>query len=67
MTNIWDFIDADRLSITTKDGQVYIGRKAGIFDAEEINTEEDCIDIQLSDGRIIGFTQSEIKSIVEMK
>lgn len=60
-------MDADRLSITTKDGRVYIGRKAGIFDAEEINAEEDCIDIQLSDGRIIGFAASEIKSIIELK
>lgn len=67
MINIWDFADAYKLRIVAQDGGVYIGDKVAILDAEETGDQEDCIDIRISDGRILGFKTSEIKQITEVK
>lgn len=60
--NIWDF-NYQKVRLTYKDGDVFAGRIIEISPAEDEEQGEDCVALELSDGRIIGFYESEIKSI----
>lgn len=66
MTNIWDFVNAKRVKITDMDNEEFVGDVVAIFDKDETYDEEDSIDISVN-GKCIGFFQSEIKEIEEIK
>lgn len=63
MVNIWEFANAKKVKITDIDDKEFIGDIAAIFDKEETYDDEDSIDIRVDSEHIIGFMQSEIKSI----
>lgn len=60
--NIWDF-NYQKVRLTDKDGDIFVGSIIDISPAEDEDLGEDCAALELSDGRIIGFYESEIKSI----
>lgn len=62
MVNIWDFTNAKTVTITDMDDDEFTGSVVAIFDKDETYEEDDSIDISVN-GSIIGFLQSEIKSI----
>lgn len=62
MVNIWKFVNAKEVKITSIDGKVFIGDIVAMFDKDETYDDEDSIDISVNGG-IIGFLQSEIKHI----
>lgn len=62
MVNIWEFANAKKVKITDIDGKEFIGDIVAMFDKEETYDDEDSIDISVNDV-IVGFLQSEIKSI----
>lgn len=63
MVNIWDFVYAKRVRITTIDGIVYEGDVVAVFDEEETSDENpDEIGINTG-GRIFGFSPDEISKI----
>ena len=55
------------MSLKTKQGECFIGSVLNVWTAEENETDEDMIDIELSNGEIWGFMPSEIESISEIK
>lgn len=63
MVNIWDFVNVKRVKITDVDDKEFVGNIAAIFDKEETYDDEDSIDLRVDSECIIGFMQSEIKSI----
>lgn len=63
MVNLWDFVNVKRAKITDVDGKEFVGNIAAIFDKEETYDDEDSIDLRIDSEHIIGFMQSEIKSI----
>lgn len=64
MVNIWNYADADRVQITCISGDAYEGNVVCIDDAEEMyDATEDEITIETTDGKFIGFKQSEISKI----
>ena len=67
MINIWDYYGAGKVSLKTKQGECFIGSVLNVWTAEENETDEDMIDIELSNGEIWGFMPSEIESITEIK
>lgn len=63
MINIWQFQSGDPVEAVDADGRVFRGHVAAIWDAEELEEAEDCIDIQIDAERIVGLRPSEIVSI----
>lgn len=66
MVNIWDFANAKKVKLTDINGQEFAGDVVAIFDKEETYDDEDSIDLRVDSERIIGFMQSEIKSIEKL-
>ena len=66
MSNIWDFVNAKKVKITDINDEEFIGDVVAIFEKDETYDEEDSIDISVN-GEYIGFFQSEIKNIEEIK
>lgn len=62
MVNIWDFVNANKVKLTTMKGKEFIGTVMAVFDKDETYDDEDSIDLDVN-GEDIGFLQSEIKSI----
>lgn len=62
MVNIWKFVNAKKVKITSIDGKVFIGDIVAMFDKDETYDDEDSIDISVNGG-IIGFLQNEIENI----
>lgn len=66
MVNIWDYAnEKPRVKITDTDGDIYIGDIIAVLDAEETESDQDCIDIELDSGEIMSFWQDDIESIEE--
>ena len=67
MVNIWDYVNSKKVKITDTDENVFAGNVVCVTDAEESGADEDEIVIQSDIYNIIGFKQSEIKNIEDMK
>lgn len=67
MVNVWDYVNARELMITTTDGDTFIGHLVCVMDAEESCEPEDSIAIEVNSDLIIGFLQSEVKEIIVLK
>lgn len=67
MVNVWNYVNSKKVKITDIDGNVFSGSVVCVTDAEENETEEDDITIQIGEETIIGFPQSEIKEIEAIK
>lgn len=64
MVNIWDFAyNKPFVRIKKKNGNIIEGKTIAIWEAEEIDTDEDMIVIDSDDGSIENIYQSEIESI----
>lgn len=64
MVNIWEYANAKpRVKIISVDGEKYVGDIIAVLDAEEIEGEQDCMDIELDNGVIVSFYPDEIESI----
>lgn len=64
MVDIWEFAQAGSVQIWAVDGKLYEGTVICVDDAEEMcDAEEDEITIETSDGKIIGFPQSQVVKI----
>lgn len=64
MVNIWDYANTKpRVKVVLTDGNACIGDVIAVMDAEEIDGEQDCIDIELDSGEIKSLYPDEIKSI----
>lgn len=64
MINIWDYANKKpRVKIVSVDGQECVGDIIAVLDTEEIESEQDCIDIELDTGEIKSFYPDEIKNI----
>lgn len=64
MVNIWDFAyNKPFVRIKKKDGNTIEGKTIAIWEAEEIDTDDDMIAVDLDDGSIENIFQSEIESI----
>lgn len=66
MINLWDFVNSKKVRIVDIDGKVFEGNVICITDSEENETDEDDITIETKEDEIVGFFQSEIKSIIEL-
>lgn len=67
MINIWNFVNSKKVKITDIDGDIFIGNVICVMDTEENGSDEDDITIQVDKDKIIGFVQSEIKKIEDIK
>lgn len=67
MINIWNFVNSKKVKITDIDGNIFIGNVICVIDTEENGSDEDDITIQVDKDKIIGFLQSEIKKIEDIK
>lgn len=64
MVDIWAYANKKpRIRIVPAEGGEYIGDILAVLDAEELETGQDCIDIELDSGEIISFRANEIESI----
>lgn len=64
MVNIWDYANAlPRIKLKTINGSEFIGDVVMVFDAEEIESTQDCMDVELDSGEIKSFCPDEIESI----
>lgn len=64
MVNIWDYAnELPSIKLKTVNGTELIGNVVAVFDADEIESAQDCIDIELNSGEIKSFYQDEIESI----
>ena len=63
MINIWQFQSGDKVEAVDTKGRVFRGRVAAIWDTEELEEDEDCIDIQVTGEYIVGLHPSEIATI----
>lgn len=66
MVDIWKFFAGDLVSIIDTDNKTWIGEVQAVFDKEEAQSEDDCIDILVKNGDIISFYQREIKNIMKI-
>lgn len=67
MVNVWNYANSKKVKITDADGEVFIGGVVCVMDSEENGENEDDITIQIDKDTIMGFLQSEIKNIEEIK
>lgn len=67
MINVWDFVNSKKVKVTDIEGDTFSGNVVCVMDSEENGTDEDDITIQIDKDTIIGFPQSEIKKIEEIK
>lgn len=67
MVDVWNYVNSKKVKITDIDGEIFVGDVVCVMDSEENGTNEDDITIQINKETIIGFSQSEIESIEDMK
>ena len=67
MINVWDYVNAKRITITDANGKEYTGDVVCVMDTDENGRDEDDISIQVSKDVVIGFLQSEIEKIEIVK
>ena len=65
--DVWDYVNSKKVKIIDIDENVFAGNVVCITDAEESGADEDEIVIQSDIYTIIGFKQSEIKGIEDIK
>ncbi len=64
MINLWDYAnDLPRVRITLKNGNIIQGNTIIVFDAEELDDDEDAIGVDLDGGGAATVCQSEIAKI----
>ena len=64
MINIWKYANSlPRIKLLDTHGEQYIGQVIAVFDAEEMDDSQDCIDIRLDSGAIKSFYPDEIERI----
>ena len=64
MVNIWDYANTlPRIKLKAVTGEEFIGDVVMVLDAEEIESVQDCIDVELDSGEIKSFYPNEIESI----
>lgn len=64
MVNIWDYAkELPRIKLKTVNGTELIGNVVAVFDADEIESAQDCIDVELDNGEIKSFYPEDIESI----
>ena len=64
MINIWEYANSlPRVRLQTTTNEKYEGQVIAVWDAEEMDDTEDCIDIRVDSGAIKAFYPDEIKSI----
>jgi hypothetical protein len=64
MVNIWDYAnELPRIKLKTVNGTELIGNVVAVFDADEIESAQDCIDVELDNGEIKSFFPEDIESI----
>lgn len=64
MVNIWDYANKlPRIKLKTVNGTELIGNVVAVFDADEIESAQDCIDVELDNGEIKSFYPEDIESI----
>jgi hypothetical protein len=64
MINLWDYARGrPRVRITRKSGSIVQGKTIGVFDAEELDDDEDAIGIDLDGGGADTVYLSEIAKI----
>lgn len=66
MVNLWDYY-GKRVRITDTDGEVFIGDVLDVASAEDVEGDEDDLSLELSNGKIFGFSPSNIKNIEVIK
>lgn len=64
--SINDILDYERVTITTINGEKFIGKPIAICYSDETESGENEIDIETEEG-IIGFLESNIKKAEEIK
>lgn len=67
MINVWNFVNSKKIKIIDVDGDSFVGDVVCVMDSEENGTDEDDITIQVDKDTIIGFSQSKIKEIEDVK
>lgn len=64
MVNIWDYAnELPRIKLKTVSRTEFIGNVVAVFDADEIESAQDCIDVELDSGEIKSFYPDDIESI----
>lgn len=64
MVNIWDYAnELPRIKLKTANGTELIGNVVAVFDADEIESAQDCIDVEIDNGEIKSFYPEDIESI----
>lgn len=64
MVNIWDFAYSKPfVKVKKKDGTTTEGKTIAIWEAEEIDADDDMIVVDLDNGNIENIYQNEIESI----
>ena len=64
MVNIWDYAnELPRIKLKAINGAELIGNVVAVFDADEIESAQDCIDVELDSGEIKSFYPEDIESI----
>ena len=66
MIDIWQFQSGDRVKAIDVDGRAFKGRVVAVWDMEELEEDEDCIDVQTSEEVIVGLRPSQISSIEKL-
>ncbi len=66
MTALRDYLYKDKIKIITTDGDEYTGYVCGFEFADENENGEDIISIEIYRDMIMGFSQNEILSIMEV-
>ena len=67
MINLWNYVNAKKIKITSIDNETFTGNLVCIEDAEENGADMDEIVIEIKSDTIIGFLQNEVKSIEVLK
>lgn len=67
MINIWEYIGAKNIRITTNKQAVFEGDVISVDDKEETYDEEDSITILDKSGKYVGLMQSEIFCIEKLQ
>lgn len=63
MVDIWKFFAGDRVSIIDTDNKTWIGEVQAVFDKEEAQSEDDCIDILVKMGISSAFINVKSKTL----
>ncbi|MEG0914009.1 MAG: hypothetical protein RSD39_05125 [Oscillospiraceae bacterium] len=64
MINLWDYVGAENVRITTVSDKTYEGNVISVDDVEEMyDATEDEISLETTDGEFVGLKSSEVSKI----